>query len=100
MQYCLNSHIVISSVKIVFSVYCKCFLRYFYTQSKSPEPRDVVVVVHSGQPVQQLLRDIVMGTIDGLSLMDRVCLCISSKFVCQWYFLLHLVEIRHIEMSF
>ncbi|XP_045114237.1 uncharacterized protein LOC123506332 isoform X3 [Portunus trituberculatus] len=57
--------------------------RYFYTQSKSPEPRDVVVLVHSGQNVKQLLRDIVIGTIDGLSLMDRVGLCLPATDGCQ-----------------
>ncbi|XP_063883218.1 uncharacterized protein LOC135112616 isoform X2 [Scylla paramamosain] len=57
--------------------------RYFYTQCKSPEPRDVVVVVHNCQRVQPLLKKIVMDIIDGLSLMDRVGLCLPGTDGCQ-----------------
>ncbi|XP_050710974.1 uncharacterized protein LOC126995435 isoform X2 [Eriocheir sinensis] len=57
-------------------------LRYFYTQSISPEPRDVVVVVHSHPPANTLLKNIINHTFDALSLMDQVGLCLPGPDGC------------------
>ena len=71
----LYSELAVCSCQIIDSqpvVYIQCVGRYFYTQCQSPEPRDVVVVVHGGSHIWPLLRNIAKGTFNNLNLMDQV----------------------------
>lgn len=75
----------------IFLSYCNLDHRYFYTQSISPEPRDVVVVVHSNPPANALLKNIIKRTFDGLSLMDRVMFIVHYlHLVCFINFMVYL----------
>ncbi|XP_042205515.1 VWFA and cache domain-containing protein 1-like isoform X2 [Homarus americanus] len=57
-------------------------LRYYFTQAKSPEPRDVVVVVDAEQRPNPLLQKLVQRTFNALSPLDRVALCLPEDDTC------------------
>lgn len=57
--------------------------RYFYTQSKSPEPRSVVVVVDGGMERDPLLEHAVNKVYNELSPIDRIGLCLPDSNSCR-----------------
>ncbi|XP_071548614.1 VWFA and cache domain-containing protein 1-like isoform X2 [Panulirus ornatus] len=58
-------------------------LRYFFTQTKSPEPRDVIVVVDAVLGAHSLVREVVVRTFKALSYSDRIGLCLPHKDMCR-----------------
>ncbi|KAG7175915.1 VWFA and cache domain-containing protein 1-like 2 [Homarus americanus] len=73
---------VLFEMNRIQNLYKNRITQYYFTQAKSPEPRDVVVVVDAEQRPNPLLQKLVQRTFNALSPLDRVALCLPEDDTC------------------